>query len=139
MLAGALAGLNQANHESPIFEELYGIVLKTFGMSDVLGKALGDFGENIQAAFIFGSVARGTDHASSDIDVMVISDSLAYPELMAAVHQAETELGRVVNPKLYGTSEFREKIESDNSFVERVMKQPKIFLIGTEDDINQTL
>ena len=129
----------QANRESPIFEELYSLVLKTFGMASVFQRKLETLAEKIKVSFIFGSVARGTDHASSDIDVMVISDSLDYPELMAAVHQAETELGRVVNPKLYGTSEFREKIESDNSFVERVMKQPKIFLIGTEDDINQTL
>ena len=128
----------QANRESPIFEELYGIVLKTFGLSDVLEKALRVFAEKIQAAFIFGSVAKGTDHATSDIDIMIISDSLAYPDIMAVIPQAESELGRIVNPKLFSTSEFRKKIDADSSFVQRVIEQPKIFLIGTEDDIPES-
>jgi predicted nucleotidyltransferase len=125
----------EANHESPIFEELYSLVFKTFGMASVLRKALETLAEKIKISFIFGSVARGTDHAGSDIDLLIISDSLAYPELMAAVHKVESELGRTVNPVLYGTSEFRKKIDSDSAFVHRIMDQPKVFLIGTEDDI----
>jgi len=125
----------QANRESPIFEELYGLVLKTFGVSDVLRKALEQFSEKITTAFIFGSVARGTDHATSDIDIMIISDSLAYPDLMAVIPQAESKLGRTVNLRLFSTSEFSNKLGADSSFVQRVIKQPKIFLIGTENDI----
>ena len=125
----------QANLKSPIFEELYGLVLKTFGLSDALRKALETLSEKIKVSFIFGSVARGTDHASSDIDLLVISDSLAYPDLMVAVHQVESELGRNISPKLYNTSDFRQKIVTDNHFVQRVMEQPKVFLIGSENDI----
>lgn len=125
----------QANRKSPVFGELYGLVLKTFGMAGLLRNAFETLGGKVRVAFIFGSVARGTDHTESDIDVMVISDSLAYPDLMAAIHQVELELGRSVNPKLYGESEFREKIDSDSHFVQRVMEQPKVFLIGTENDI----
>ena len=127
----------QANRESPIFEELYGLVLKTFGVSDVLRKALEQFSEKITTAFIFGSVARGTDHASSDIDIMIISDSLAFPDLMAVIPQAESKLGRTVNLRLFSTSEFRKKLDADSSFVQRVIQQPKILLIGTENDITE--
>ena len=125
----------QANRESPIFKELYGLVLKTFGIPHALKASLEALAERIEAAFIFGSVAKGTDHASSDIDVMVISDRLDFPNLMDAVHQVETELGRAVNAKLYSTAEFRQRIDTDSSFVKRVINQPKIFLIGTENDI----
>jgi predicted nucleotidyltransferase len=126
----------QANRESPIFEELYSLVLKTFGASDVLKRIMEPYVEKIKTAFIFGSVAKGTDHANSDIDIMIISDSLAYPDIMAAIPQAESELGRIVNPKLFSAAQFRKKVDADSSFVQRVIEQPKIFLIGTENDIH---
>ena len=125
----------QANRESPIFEELYALVLKTFGMASALRKTLETLAVKIKTAFIFGSVARGTDHASSDIDIMIISDSLAYPDLMAVIPEAESKLGRTVNLRLFSISEFSKKLGADSSFVQRVIKQPKIFLIGTENDI----
>lgn len=128
----------QANREAPIFEELYGLVIKTFGVSDVLRKELEPFSEKIKIAFIFGSVPKGTDHADSDIDIMIISDRLAYPDIMSVIPQAESKLGRSVNPTLFNTSEFRKRIDTDSGFVKRVMAQPKIFLIGTENDLSKT-
>jgi len=128
----------QANRESPIFEELYGIVLKTFGMASVLRKAFETLAEKIQVSFIFGSVAKGTDHASSDIDILVISDSLTYPDLMPVIHQAESVLGRNLNPRLYSTTEIKNRIDNDSSFVQRVIEQPKIFLIGSNDDVPES-
>jgi predicted nucleotidyltransferase len=127
----------QANRESPIFEEMYGIVLKTFGVSDVLSRALEVFVEDIRIAFIYGSVAKGTDHAGSDIDIMLVSQKLTYPDVMSVISEVESKLGRVVNPTLYKPSEFRKRIVTDSAFVKRVLDQPKIFLIGTEDDIHQ--
>jgi len=128
----------QANRESPIFEELCSLALKTFGLSDLLRKDLEPFSEKIKVAFIFGSVAKGTDHANSDIDIMIISDRLAYPDIMSVIPQAELKLERTVNPTLFSMSEFRKRIGTDSGFVKRVMAQPKIFLIGTENDISET-
>ena len=71
----------QANRAAPIFEELRGIVVKTFGVADVLREALAPLAAKIRAAFIYGSIAKGSDTATSDIDLMVISDEVAYADL----------------------------------------------------------
>ncbi len=125
----------QANHASPIFEELRGIVLKTFGTADVLRLGLAPLADRIQVAFIYGSVAKGTDTASSDIDVMLISDSLGYPEVVTALAAAEKEVGRTVNPSIYKGDDFRRKIADDNAFLKRVVEQSKILLIGSDDGL----
>ncbi len=125
----------QANRQSPIFEELHGIVIKTFGISDTLRHILKAFEDRIEYAFIYGSVAKGTDHAFSDIDVLIVSDRLAYADILSVLPQVESKLERTVNPTLFKKSDLRKKIDSDNSFVVRVLDQPKIFLFGTEDDI----
>jgi predicted nucleotidyltransferase len=124
-----------ANRKSPIFEELRGVVQKTFGLADVIRKALDEFRDSVELAFIYGSVAKGTDKANSDVDVMIISDQLSYPEILASVAPIEATIGRSVNPTIYTTKEFKDKIQSDNSFVTRVVTQQKIYLIGSEDDI----
>lgn len=125
----------QANRESPIFEELYGIVLKTFGLSKVVRETLEIFAEDIEVAFIYGSVAKGTDHASSDVDIMIVSDKLTYSDIMSVIPLIESKLDRHVNATLYKPSEFRKRVDTDSSFVKRVMEQPKILLIGMEDEI----
>jgi predicted nucleotidyltransferase len=124
-----------ANRKSPIFEELRGVVQKTFGLADVIRKALDGFRDSVELAFIYGSVAKGTDKANSDVDVMIISDQLSYPEILASVAPIEATIGRSVNPTIYTTKEFKDKIQLDNSFVTRVVTQQKIYLIGSEDDI----
>lgn len=125
----------QVNRAAPIFNELRGIVLKTFGLADVLRDVLGPLTARIHLAFIFGSVAKGSDTASSDIDVLVVSDDITYSDLFNSFSTAEETLGRKVNPTLYGTAEFDRKVRSDNHFVIRVLAQPKIFLKGTENDL----
>lgn len=125
----------QANREAPIFEELRGIVLKTFGLADVLREALAAFAERIEVAFIYGSVAKATDTASSDIDVMIVGPDLSYSDVVSRLTDAEARLGRRVNPTLYKPADFARRRAEDNAFLNRVVEQPKIFLIGTEDDI----
>lgn len=125
----------QANRNSPIFNELRTIVLKTFGLADVLRLALAEHSNSIFCAFIYGSVAKGTDTASSDIDVMVIAEGLSYSLLFEALTKAEETLGRKVNPTLYSPGEFTKKLTNDNHFVTRVVNQPKIVLIGDENAI----
>ena len=124
-----------ANRKSPIFEELRGVVQKTFGLADVIRKALDELKGRVELAFIYGSVAKGTDKANSDVDVMVVSDQLSYSEILTSVVPVEANIGRPVNPTIYTTKEFKDKILSDNSFVTRVVTQQKIYLIGSEDDI----
>ncbi len=123
----------QANRDSPIFHELRGIVLKTFGLSDVIRQALSGHAAAIEHAFIYGSVARGADTASSDIDLMVIAEGLRYSELFESLAKAEETLGRKVNPTLYSRKAFTKKAQADNQFVSRVLEQPRIVLIGDED------
>jgi predicted nucleotidyltransferase len=128
----------RANTKSPIFEELRGIVQKTFGLADVLRDALSGHTGEIKLAFIFGSVAKETDRVSSDIDVLIISNDLSYSEVLSLFDTAESRIGRKVNPVIYQNEEFQKKLMSDNNFVKRIIDQPKIFLIGSEDDIPTT-
>ena len=125
----------QANRESPIFEELRGIVTKTFGIADMLLETLTPFIERIRAAFIYGSAAKEMGVAEGDIDVMIISAGLSYPDISPALDKAENLVKRKINPTLYDDSEFRRKLKKNDAFVARVLKQPKIFLIGSDDDL----
>lgn len=125
----------QANKNSPIYPELRGIVRKTFGLSDILRQALLECADKIIFAFIYGSVAKGTDTASSDVDVMVIADGLSYSHLFEALTKAEEILGRKVNPTIYSAEDFTKKLQNDNYFVTRVLNQPKIALLGDENAI----
>ncbi len=124
----------QANREAPIFDELRGIVLKTFGVADHLRTALAPLAKRIRAAFIYGSVAKGSDTASSDIDVLIVSDDLSFPEAIQALTKAEREVRRSVNPSVYAPDSWRRKL-AEGGFVKRVMEQPRIYLVGTDDDL----
>ncbi|HEY3075150.1 MAG TPA: nucleotidyltransferase domain-containing protein [Burkholderiales bacterium] len=123
----------RANRASPIFDELRGIVLKTFGVAGVLHEALAQLAPKISAAFIYGSLAKGTDTAASDIDLMVISDEVSYSQVLELGAQAERRLGRKINPTVYSPTELRKRLDDGNAFASRVIAQPKIFVIGSED------
>lgn len=124
-----------ANPDAPIHDELVAIVRKTFGLVEPLRQALAPLADRIHAAFVYGSVAKGTDVASSDIDLMLVSDDLAYSEVMGTLHPFIERLGREVNPTLYTRAELRQRIDSGNSFVTRVLLQPRIWLIGGDHDL----
>ena len=123
----------QANPASPIFAELRAIVAKTFGVADTLREALAPFARKIAAAFVYGSIAKGTDTATSDVDLMVISEAVSYSDLFAALAEAEQALGRKVNPSVYTPADLSNKIAAANAFAVRVLEQPKIFVIGSDD------
>ena len=127
----------QANKECPIFQELRSITLKTFGLADVVRQALLPFKDSIRWAFIFGSVAKQTDTAESDIDVMVIAEGVGYSDLYEALASAEQSLGRKVSPTLYTVADFLNKVAEENHFVTRVLSQPTIALIGDKHAISQ--
>jgi len=122
----------RANPQSPVFEELRALVLKTFALSDVLREALAPKARSIRAAFVYGSIAKGSDTVSSDIDVMVISDRLTYADLFEALEVASARLGRKVAPTIYTAKEWARRVKQGNAFVTRVLAQPKLWLIGDE-------
>jgi len=124
-----------ANRRSPIFEELVGIVVKTVGLAEPLRQALHSLARQIRAAFVFGSVAKGTARSSSDIDLMILADDLTYAEIFAAIEAAQGTLGRTVNPTVYTTREFAKRRADGNAFILRVLDSPKIWIIGAEDDL----
>ncbi len=126
----------QANAESPIFDELRSIIQKTVGLADPLRAALEPLSARITAAFVYGSVAKKTDTASSDIDLMVVSDEISYGELFTALEEVSTVLGRPVNPTILSTDEFRRRIAEKDSFLNRVMDQPKIWILGEDCDLS---
>ena len=125
----------QANRASPVFAELSAMVQKTFGLAEPLRAALAPLAKRISAAFVYGSIAKQTDTASSDVDLMIVSDSLAYSDVYATLESVSQRLGRTVNPTIYTHKELAKRIKGGESFVTRVLEQPKIWLIGGEDEL----
>ena len=123
----------QANPASPIFAELCAVAQKTVGLAEPLREALAPLVSRIKAAFVFGSVAKHRDTAVSDIDVLVLSDGVDYADVVGALQGVEFRLARRINPTVYTTAEWRRKRKEGNAFVVKVLKQPKVFLIGSED------
>ncbi len=127
----------QANDKAPIFAELRGIVLKTFGVVDVLRAALQPLLSVIEVAFVYGSLAKGSEHAGSDIDVMVVGTVPSNAALLEALAPASAQLGRAINPTLYTLDEFAQRVGDGKSFIVRVLAQPKIFVKGSEHDVSR--
>ncbi len=126
----------QANAECPIFQELKAIVVKTAGVADVLRTVLAPLGERIRIVFIYGSMARAAQKAASDVDVLVVGD-VAFGEVVAALADAQSRLGREVNPTVYGPDEFRAKITARHQFLQGVLKNEKIFLVGDQRELER--
>jgi len=125
----------QADPTSPLFTELRSIILKTVGMAEPLRAALKPLASAIRAAFVYGSVAKSEDRSGSDIDLMIVSDSLTYAEVFGALERAAKSLARPINPTVYTQAEFSKRSRAENAFVTRVLEQPKIWLIGSADDL----
>ena len=123
----------QANPESPLFDELCSIVQKTVGLKEPLLDAIASLPMAVQFAAVYGSVAKGTETSSSDVDLMVVSDGLVLEELYAAIEPAEDLLSRRINPTLYTRAEFDRRRESGNAFLSRVLDGPLIILAGSID------
>ncbi len=125
----------RANQKSPIFEELQRLVLKTIAPTEPLKKAFQPYADKIDAAFVYGSVAKGTDAAASDIDLIVVGDHLDYSELYSAARQAEVILSRKVSPIFFSKEDWRRKASQKGSFTNKVKALPKLFLFGSEGDL----
>jgi predicted nucleotidyltransferase len=122
----------QANPACPVFAELRGLVLKTSGLADVLREALAPLAAQISGAFVYGSMAKQSAASSSDVDVMIVSEALSYAQVFGALEGAAAKLTRAVNPTLYTPEEFARRVAQDRAFITRVLAQPKIWLLGSE-------
>ena len=118
---------------TPVYAELRSLILKTSGLAEVLRAALAPVADRIQAAFVYGSIARGEGRAASDVDIMVVSETLSYADLFGALEEASSALGRTVNPTIYTVAELTKRRAQDNAFISRVLAGPKIWLIGDEN------
>ena len=127
----------RANPACPIFEEVRAIVRKTLGVTEILGSALKPLWKQIDFAFVYGSVADGSEHAGSDVDLMVIATSLTNAELLRALAPVQATLGRIVNPSLYTPDEFVQRVRERRSFILRVLAKPKLFIKGAEHELAQ--
>ena len=124
----------QANRESPIYNELHGLIVKTVGVVDVLRSSLEPSIGQIKAAFVFGSIASGNENRVSDIDVMVIG-AISFGDIVNLLSTAEERLGREINAVVYSVLEFRQKLKEDHHFVSNVITREKLFIIGDEHEL----
>lgn len=126
----------RANPESPVFEELVGLIRKTVGLVDPIREALKPLEVRVRAAFVYGSVAAGEERASSDVDLMVVAEDLDYPTLFEALVPVKRQLGRRVNANLLTPADWDRKRARPGGFTESVAEGSRLFVIGTADDIS---
>lgn len=120
----------RANPQSPVFSELAGLTRKTLGAEPLLREALLPLVPALKTAWIFGSVARQSDTAQSDIDVMLVGEDLHLARVLELLLPVEGQLGRKINPTCYTPAEFERRRAEPDSFVNRVLAQPVLPLIG---------
>ena len=128
----------QANAEAPIHGELHGIVSKILGPAQVLREALAPVADEIQLGLLYGSVAGRRDTALSDIDVLLVSDSLTLERVFSALAPAEKRLGRPINPTLYTLAEFRRRHSQRSPFLLKLLAGDTVALIGNKDEFAAT-
>jgi predicted nucleotidyltransferase len=126
----------QADTGCPIYDDLRNLLKKTVGIVDVLREALAPVAGKVQAAFVYGSVARGDERGGSDLDLMIVGDS-KFADVVNALGHAQETLRREINPNLFPPREFRRKLAAHEPFLERVLADKKLFVIGGDDDLGK--
>ncbi len=126
----------QANRKCPAFDDLRGLIVKTVGLVEPVRQALGPLSARIAAAFVYGSIAKGEAHAASDIDLMIISDTLGLADLYEQLQDVEMTLGRTVNPNIMTAEEWKQKRRIPDSFAARVASQPRLFVLGDAHELD---
>jgi len=124
----------QANRQCPVYPELASLLRKTTGAAELLAQALTPLQPTL--ALIFGSVARGTETAASDVDVLVVTEH-GFGDVVRALHAAQTTLGRESNPVVYTPAELQAHVAEQDPFVLNLLAGPHLLLKGTEDDLSQ--
>jgi len=122
----------QAKKDHPLYQDIHHLVLKTSGLVDVLRSVLQD--KRIQLAFVFGSIAKLEEKATSDVDLMVIGD-IGLRSLATLLSGVSEKIGREINPHTFDDGEFQKRVEKGEHFISGVLNSPKIFIIGSEHDL----
>lgn len=125
-----------ANRQCPIYSELAGILRKTVGLADVLKDALSALRERLALALVFGSVARGEEGPGSDVDVLLVGE-IGFAEVVRALHEAQSRIGREINPVVLSPAEFRNKVKGGDAFLAEVLGGRKLSLIGHENELGK--
>ena len=125
---------HRANPDSPVFAELRGLVVKTVALAEPLRNALKPLEDRITLALVYGSVARGTATADSDVDLLVVADDLTLEELYSVLAPAEATLMRQINPTLYTETEFAARKAAGTAFVSRILAGDHLVIVGSTDE-----
>lgn len=123
----------QANPGSPVFAELVALTRKTLGVVPLLREALAPFAPRLSEAFVYGSVAQQTDTANSDVDLMLVGRDLALGEMLEVLLPLEESLGRKINPNIYTPEQYAKRLTEPDSFIHRVLAQPRLLLMPLSD------
>jgi predicted nucleotidyltransferase len=126
----------QANMDSPVFPDLRGLLFKTDGLVDVLANALKPLASRLRTAFVYGSIAAGSELSDSDIDLMVVGQ-VSPPDLALPLRRARELVGREINPTVYTPAEFDKKRAANDSFLKQVLDKPKLFVLGNKDELGK--
>ncbi|MGY0611253.1 nucleotidyltransferase domain-containing protein [Luteimonas sp. A501] len=126
----------QADRACSLYGELAAMFRKTHGAVPVLREALAPLAPVVKAAWIFGSVALGAEVAGSDVDLFVIGDA-GFADVVRAIHPAQVELGREINPVVYSATEFRRKLATGDAFAKQLLDGPMLMVMGDRDDIGE--
>jgi predicted nucleotidyltransferase len=124
----------RANVAHPVYAELSQLLRKTAGLVDVLRQALEPLGNKVEQAFVYGSMASGTERAGSDVDLMVLGKA-SFADLARALADAQVALRREVNPTVMARREFADRVASGDGFARSVMKGDKLWLKGEDGDL----
>lgn len=124
----------KANPQSPVYQELYSLVKKTLGIDHEINVALAPLHQDLKHALIYGSVAKNTDTASSDIDLMLVGKNLRLSKILDLLNPIESKLGRKINPTCYTPKEFESRRAERSSFVNKVLALPTIAVYGAAID-----
>jgi len=123
---------------NPLSRDLASLISRTVGIVPTIREILHPFRDTIEFSFVYGSVARDQLESHSDVDIMVIG-SARLSQLSPALRQAEERLGRPVNSSVYTRSEFSRKLTAGSHFLTTVMKTPRVFIEGTDDELARAL
>jgi predicted nucleotidyltransferase len=128
----------KADTRSPLFADLHGLVEKTVGLLPTLQRLLEQLDTRIDIAFVYGSIARGEERATSDVDLLVIG-AVGLAELAPGLRKVEGHLGREVNVTSYSRSEFKDKVDAGDHFLTEVLRAPKQFVKGEQRDLDEVV
>lgn len=126
----------QANRESPVFPDLRGLLLKTAGLVDVLAQALKSVASKVTTAFVYGSIAAGSEASDSDIDLMIVGE-VSPQDLALPLRRARESLGREINPSVYTPAEFERKRAAKDHFLSQVLDKPRLLVLGIKDELGK--